>query len=290
MYLLFHILRQIKNFVKYPKQFFKLFLTDLKKDFFLSHKKDYNKVLIVGLPKSGTTLVEWILTESGYVNQKISPLRIFYEKGLKNSHDISYKMLNFIPDNKFTFLKRHSEASQQNINLINQFKIKIILSTRNLKEAMISRYLHLISDKNSFYFKKLQKLNYIDGFRFSLTEKNDKNEIPIKEFYYWYVKWQKYIEEKKMDYLVLKYEDYKFDNKSYIKKILNYLKIKDVDVDDLFVKHQNHIKSLKNKNLQQNLTKHLHAQTFNNNFEDVKKKLIKNFDDEEFETILKNNI
>ena len=53
------------------------------------------------------------LSEIGYVNQTISPLRIFNEKNLNHEHDLSYKMLKYIPDNKFSFLKRHSDATMQ---------------------------------------------------------------------------------------------------------------------------------------------------------------------------------
>ena len=39
MDLIFHLLKQIKNFIKYPLQFFNLFIEDFKKDYFFNNKK-----------------------------------------------------------------------------------------------------------------------------------------------------------------------------------------------------------------------------------------------------------
>ena len=75
-----HIIKQIKTFIKFPIQFLKILFDDIKKDFFYDHKKKYNKVLVIGVQKSGTTLIEWILSEMGYVNQVTSPLESFMKK------------------------------------------------------------------------------------------------------------------------------------------------------------------------------------------------------------------
>jgi len=52
MKLLIHILKQIKVFIKFPTQFLKILFSDIKKDFFINHKKKYNNVLIIGVQKS----------------------------------------------------------------------------------------------------------------------------------------------------------------------------------------------------------------------------------------------
>ena len=46
MTLIIHILKQFKLFFKFPIQFLKILFSDIKKDFFVKHKK-YNKVLII---------------------------------------------------------------------------------------------------------------------------------------------------------------------------------------------------------------------------------------------------
>ncbi len=59
MIFIIHILRWIFKFIKFPIQFLKLFYEDLKDDF--KNKKisrEQKFVFVIGLPKSGTTLVE----------------------------------------------------------------------------------------------------------------------------------------------------------------------------------------------------------------------------------------
>lgn len=289
MILLIHILRQIKNLIKFPSQFLKVLLSDIRKDFFNKDNKNFEKVLVIGLPKSGTTLIEWLLAESGYVNQAVSPLRIFYDKGLKNSHDLSFKMLNYIPKNKSTFLKRHSEATKENIDLIKKFNVKLIISKRNLRDTMISRYLHLISDSDLPHNNQLIKFNYINGFKKSLII-HPMNKKPIKEYYDWTINWEAAIKQKKIKCLLLDYDTYKKDKKIYINKILKYLNLKKINTSELIQKHNIHLNKLKKNSLKDNLKKYLHAQTFNPNFDFVKQKLKKKFSKSKFNDLIKNHI
>ena len=289
MNLLIHIARQVKNFLKFPNQFLKILGQDIKKDFFIKNNKKYNNILVIGHPKSGTTLIEWLLTELGYVNQKVSPLRIFYEKELNEQHDLSFQMLKYIPKNKATFLKRQSAATDKNIKIINKFKIKLIISKRNLRDTMISRYLHLISDKNLPHYSHLKDLNYIDGFKKSLTH-HPMGYTPIKYFNNWIKNWNRAIKENNFDCLVLDYDDYIKNDKSYVEKLLKYLSLKNIDSDKLIQNHYAHLKKLKNKNLTKNLKNNLFSQTYNFDFSDTKKQLKSNFPIEKFNNIVKNLI
>ena len=287
MILMIHILKQIKIFIKFPIQFLKILASDIRKDFFFNHKKKYNKVLIIGVQKSGTTLIEWILSEMGYVNQVTSPLRIFYDKNLNYVHDLSNKMLSYVPNKKFTFLKRHAEANVTNLKTIENTNFKIILSIRNLKEVMISRYLHIISDKNFPQYFKFKDLGHTEGFRISLTENHVDGEIPIKIFRDWLKNWEKAIKEKKASCLILNYNDFNNNEITYIEKIIKYLEIKDCDPNKILNKHKIKLEKMKNKKLEDNLKNNLHSQTYNSLFDDIKIKLNNEISDEEFENLLK---
>tara|TARA_Y100000816_G_C25993205_1_gene518823 strand:- start:48 stop:920 length:873 start_codon:yes stop_codon:yes gene_type:complete len=287
MKLLIHILKQIKVFIKFPTQFLKILFSDIKKDFFINHKKKYNKVLIIGVQKSGTTLIEWILSEMGYVNQVTSPLRILHDKNLNYVHDLSSEMLSYVPEKKFTFLKRHSEATPENLKIIENTNFKIILSVRDLKQVMISRYLHIISDKNFPQYYEFKNLGYIEGFRLSLIKNHIKGEVPILIFKNWLNNWQSLVAEKKLNYLILNYDDFKNKEIKYIKKMIDYLEIKDCDPEVIFKKHLKRIEKMKNKKLEENLKKNLHSQTYNSLFDDIKLKLNKEISDKEFENLIK---
>ena len=58
-------------------------------------------------------------------------------------------MFNKIPKGKYTFLKLHTHYSKRNLEVILKFSPKVIISKRSLRDALISRYCHVISDKTT---------------------------------------------------------------------------------------------------------------------------------------------
>tara|TARA_B100001248_G_scaffold50550_2_gene32701 strand:- start:12399 stop:13286 length:888 start_codon:yes stop_codon:yes gene_type:complete len=269
MIFLIHIYRCLKRFLKFPIQFSKNLLNDLKKDYFSNSAKS-QRVLVLGLPKSGTTMIERILDELGYVNQTISSLRLFDIRNLKHHHDLSAQMLSLIPKNKNTFLKRHTEASKRNLDLIRSGNFKVIVSIRNLLDVMISRYLHMISDKSLPQYNLYKDLNYIDGFKKSLIINHRQNEIPINIFENWIENWLKEINQNKSKYCLLNYDDYKRDNLEYYKKIFHFLNLDTREAEAILQANLIHEKKLKNQSLEKNLKTNLNAQTFNKNSSKVR--------------------
>ncbi len=269
MIFLIHIYRCLKRFLKFPIQFSKNLLNDLKKDYFSNSIKS-QRVLVLGLPKSGTTMIERILDELGYVNQTISSLRLFDIRNLKHHHDLSAQMLSLIPKNKNTFLKRHTEASKRNLDLISSGNFKVIVSIRNLLDVMISRYLHMISDKSLPQYNLYKDLNYIDGFKKSLIVNHRQNEIPINIFENWIENWLKEINQNKSKYCLLNYDDYKRDNLEYYKKIFHFLNLDTREAEAILQANLIHEKKLKNQSLEKNLKTNLNAQTFNKNSSKVR--------------------
>ena len=87
MYYFIHFGRWFLRFLKFPKDFFEILLKDFKRDYINKKKYKYNFIFIIGLPKSGTTLIENILSAIGYVDMKFSPLRI-YQSNKKTIHMI----------------------------------------------------------------------------------------------------------------------------------------------------------------------------------------------------------
>ena len=170
MIYLLHTYRCLKKFFKFPSQFVSSLQTDIKKDFLSKKLKPGLNVLVIGLPKSGTTMIEEILSEIGFVNQANSILRLFDDRNLPHHHDLSRKMLNKVPKNKNTFLKRHSEPTITNLQIIEQYNFKTFVSIRNLIDVMISRYLHLSSDEKQPQFKIYSKYDLLEGFRISLIK------------------------------------------------------------------------------------------------------------------------
>jgi hypothetical protein len=222
-----HFLRIIKSLIKNPIKSLLWFGQDLKKDFEASKLKSENKfVWCPGLPKSGTTLIEQILERLPYVRLNASFLRIYDNKNLDHGHGISTEMFSKIPKQKFTFLKTHTHYTYKYERIALNKKAKIIVSVRDLRDMLISRYYHILSDKNHWLHNKIKKLNFSDGFIISLKEKSSPElESALIYYYKWIKDWLIIANQK--DYLVLWYEDYKLDPIKYISRIILYTNNKD---------------------------------------------------------------
>ncbi len=266
MIYLLHIFRWLKIFLIFPNQFLKLFYKDYKSDKINLKKYYRNKfILVIGLPKSGTTLIEKILRSLGYIDQSKSPLRIFDNRNLKNPHDLSDNMFKIISKNKFSFLKLHSHFTEENLALIKKYNPKVIISFRNLKDVLISRYTHILSDKTHRHHNKIKILDIKDGFMKSLIYKNS-TDTPIKPldyFFFWVKNWKENIKKNKLNFLKLEFEEFQLDKLGYLNKILKYLEIEDVDTKKILYELNHGDELLKTNNLKKNLKNFIKPQTYN---------------------------
>ena len=263
---LIHILRWIKKFIIFPKQFLTLLYQDFKIDKANENKYYKNKfILVIGLPKSGTTLIEKILRSLGYIDQSTSPLRIFDNRNLKNPHDLSDDLLKIVPKNKFSFLKVHSHFTEKNLALIKKYNPKVIISFRNLKDVLISRYTHILSDKSHRHHNKIKILNTKEGFMKSLIYTNsfDTPIKPLDYFFFWIKNWRENIKQKKLKFLELKFEEFKLNKLNYLNKILKYLEIEEVNAEKILNELSQDDQVLKTYNLKKNLKNFIKPQTYN---------------------------
>jgi hypothetical protein len=217
----------LKSLLVYPNQTLKEFICDFKKDYYAEKvKSKSNFVWCAGLPKSGTTLIEKIFENLPYINMKHSMKRIYYPGKTDHVHGISSKMFSNLPKDKFTFLKTHSPYSTSYEKIALEKNAKIIISLRDLRDVMISRYHHVISEKTHRHHKVINNLNFEDGFIKSLNLTDLGGTPVIEEYYNWIYDWLKIAKER--NYLVLWFEDYKTNELNYINKILNYIGLKEL--------------------------------------------------------------
>ena len=275
MYYFIHFGRWFLRFLKFPKDFFEILLKDFKRDYINKKKYKYNFIFIIGLPKSGTTLIENILSAIGYVDMKFSPLRIYQSNKKNHPHDISRNLFKHIPKKKLTYLKLHTRYNKNNFKIIKKVNPKIIFSFRNLKDVMISRYCHILSDKSHRQHKTIKDLDLISSFQKSLTSPDEFNNNlrPIDEFSSWIRNWKK--KQISMNNLNLNYEEYKKNKIGYISKILNYLEIKDISPKYVLKKTELQYKKFSKNSLEDNLKNYLKPQTLNTKFDIIKKTLSK---------------
>ena len=220
-----------------PKQLLSEIKEDLKKDKKNKYSKlNKKKIFIAGIPKSGTTLIEEILEQLPYVRINRSPLRNFKYKNLKKYDKYGYdqfddSILDQFNDGEFSFLKTHILLNESTVDILERKNFHIILSFRDIRDVMISRYFHIINDKNHWAHEEISKLNKKDGFIRSLQSfKNNPIGItmpPLEQYYYW-LKLSKKIKNSS-NISKLWYEDYINKPKDFIDKILKDLNLTYLD-------------------------------------------------------------
>ena len=212
-------------------------------------------VWCAGLPKSGTTLIEEIFDELPYARLDFSPLRIFIKGKLDHRHAISEEMFRNVPKNKYTFLKTHTHYDKKYENIGKKFNAKIIISLRDIRDMMISRYYHILADKKHWQNSAISNLSTIEGFKKSLVIKNNSlEEKPIEYYYNWIKEWINI--SKNRNYLILWFEDYTSDPIIYINKILQYLQIRDFTGIEIEKKLKNNLRTKQGKTLKENISKY----------------------------------
>lgn len=212
-----------KSFTKSPFNSSRHLIADAKKDFNSSKNlSKANFVWCAGLPKSGTTLIEEIFENLPYVSLNNSLLRNFIPGKLDHEHGISELMFSNIPQSKYTFIKTHSHYDIKYENIAKKYNAKIIISTRDIRDMLISRYYHIFYDKKHWLHERVKNLPFDEGFLISLKEKSKPNlDEPIKYYYNWINDWVNISNER--NYLLLWYEEYLINPTTYINKILKYI-------------------------------------------------------------------
>ena len=231
---IFHFLKLIKSLIIRPAKTIYWLKIDLKKDLYARkyESKIYKKVWCAGLPKSGTTLIENIFHQLPYVQQNYSLIRIFDNHNLKDVHGVNSNMFKKMPDKLFTFFKTHTHYDTAYEKLALKYNVKIIISVRDLRDMLISRYFHIINDPNHWLHSKLVKLNFNDGFILSMNSKfNLISDNSLTYYYNWIKNWINIA--KKKNYLLLWFEEYKKDPHLYINRILDYIQFNEFFAEDI---------------------------------------------------------
>ena len=236
--------KNLKNFKYISLQF----ISDLKKDIMNKSKNfDHNLLFISSLPKSGSTLIENIASILQYVDLKSSFFWKFNSEGAPKPHGITTNMIRSAPNEKLSYLKTHTEYSKEYTKILKLNRTKVIITYRDLRDVMLSRYFHIMSDKFHWQHNSISELNFKDGFLESIECKNSSH--PIKNFnnihyyYYWIKNWKK--EYQNYGYLMLKYEDYILNRTKFIEKILSYLNINETTAAIVECKLDQRLRSVK---------------------------------------------
>ena len=128
---------------------------DIKKDLSPSPNTFQNKVFINGLAKSGTSLFEHIVSELGYVDGSRSLLRSKYKCDRYDEGFICPELFDTFPLSKKTYIKTHALYNPEFIYPDDFVKIIVL---RDIRDALVSRYYHIISDPKHWDYSRLMSI------------------------------------------------------------------------------------------------------------------------------------
>jgi len=145
-YLSPRIARSIKLFLSYPRFYGQLLIA--RRNFKNNIAKyPQNILVIVGLPKSGTTWLEAMLCEFPGFSIIHPPEVTYHETKTGGSHDLPLSQIMFSRlKNTLSVVKVHSPYSLNNIDVLHQSNVKYVFMHRDLRDVAVSYY-HFVKQR-----------------------------------------------------------------------------------------------------------------------------------------------
>lgn len=228
--------RSLTPYLKVGAAYFRYYSTLL---FNLNLSSSRNIILICGLPKSGTTWLESLLSLDGRFNNLMPYDVIKWEQnyGRSDNYIPKYDFLKKIPNGNW-IIKIHATCSNELLEIINNYNLKPIILHRNIHEVLDS-HSHYVD--NTFFhpdFSKIKNLNKSQKISFYTQKYFDDYEI-------WVNKWK----NQKHTYN-LTYDDLLSDTEHEVTSILKFLEI---DISNVMIRRiieKNSIDKLRSKSIQ----------------------------------------
>ena len=209
-----------------PRIYYKQLLEELYDEYLTLTKQvsyDHYLIFIAGLPKSGTTWLEKLISEIlGYIQLDGSFLRTLRGvENLEHKHGINQEMINSAPKKKYSFLKLHTHCDEEYIQILKDAEVKPTILIRDIRDMMISRYWHILSEPTHWQYNEIMNLPFNEGFEKSLFG-IFKGEPVIHYFLQWINNWIEYINKNPNDTMLIKYEEMKNDLISTLTKLFYF--------------------------------------------------------------------
>lgn len=188
-------------------------------------------IWITGLAKSGTSLVENVVSEFGYLDGARSVLRrrVKYP-GMENGL-VSGTFFKSFGHNMLTYRKTHTPYDKSIEDLIGT--IVPIVMIRDIRDALVSRYYHILSDPNHWDYQRLMGIPEDERFKQSILVNNPVYPVSQLEYYaFWVDSWltSKWVAN------VVHYEDYLANPTGFIERLAFLCSVEGVEASRLEAK------------------------------------------------------
>tara|TARA_S200000501_G_scaffold188839_1_gene177614 strand:- start:9979 stop:12030 length:2052 start_codon:yes stop_codon:yes gene_type:complete len=223
---------EVSNHIKQFKEIIKLFSLDFKEKHFNKGYKSKKNIFIVGMPRSGSTLIEQILSSHSKVDG-LGELKDMAK--ILNLHNKKYKNFNDLDNIESSYFKKIGKEYFQNID--KKYSPKDIFTDKSLMISQIG-FLRLSLPKSKIIYcnrnAKDQTLSIFKNFFQSNNHPYAYNFDDLRKYYNGYKEimdhWMKIF---KNEIYEIKYEDMINNPKESIKKLLKYCEL-DWEEDCLF--------------------------------------------------------
>lgn len=224
-----------KKMIAYPRYYSQLRKCRSKYEQFRSCYSQ-NILYVAGLPKSGTTWLEKMLSSFPGFSEVMIPEAVAYEQNHKQSHTFEF------PENLFerfrdalVVLKLHAHGSMHNFSLLEKNKIKYVVLYRDLRDIAVS---HIFYVQRTRYhpehgiYKNLNTKKALIYFAKTL----------LPEFIQWINSWQQHATSS-LNY-ILCYEDLIDNPISKLKEITKHYGIQATDEELNLIINKNSFENL----------------------------------------------
>lgn len=215
-------------------------------------------IFVAGLPKSGTTWLEQLLDNTlGMVQLNKSSLRAYPNSiQLPHLHDVDERMLTCAPRNRLSFLKLHLNPYPRNFSILDDLNVKTVILIRDLRDMLISRYHHVISQKSHWDHQRLMGLPEASRLLESMKGVGPEDAINVIDYYEsWVSGWVDRIKADQKHSIPIKYEEMSENIFCALRKIYDFYgyEITDDGIEEVITKHKVKQESDRKRDLKTNL-------------------------------------
>jgi hypothetical protein len=205
---------------------------------FTQHGADYRHsiLFIAGMPKSGTTWLEKMMSSYPGYEELLMPGANFYELKTGEGH------LYDLPDNAFSKLqdclvltKMHCHGSTQNVKVLTGAEIPYVILYRDPRDVAVSHYYYVRNTPWHGDYEALKDCNVQEGIRYFIHKR-------LPEFAHWMRSWR---DNRKPEHsLMISYEEMLRDTADVLRRVFQLFAL---EADEQRIEHivsMNSFKSL----------------------------------------------
>jgi hypothetical protein len=163
-----------------------------------------------------------------------------------------------LPEKRYSYLKLHTHFSEGNAKVLEDSGINPVITIRDLRDMMISRYFHIMQQSSHWQHDSIKNLDFSDGLLRSLLESDPEKHhaSPIEIYSEWILGWMGYINTHPEKSILIRYEDMKGELNTVIERLFDYFEIDNSELLSSVIEKQGKIRLNRGKgSLKDNLAK-----------------------------------